>query len=525
MLKDQRILIADQHIHVRNWMREQLSIIGATSIATASNASEMMRLCHQQVFDVIVCDHHLDHKRDGQQLLEELRYGHTLPLRSVFIIATAERKYKQVIAAAEFAPDDYLIKPYTPAQLSIRLNRALRKKKAMRHVFEHLESCDHEAAVIACDKVLRTSPRYVLDALRIKAESLIALGRVEEASALYNSITSTRAVPWARMGYAMTLQRQKRFSEAKDEAYRLNEEHPEFMSVYDLLANLHEELGELSEAIQCLERAAAITSTHNTERLRRIADLAERAGDHAKVTHTLKQVVERTKRSSMLKVDDYLGLTRSLLHENQLDEAEKTAAEMRTNTTHLPEGELASEVAVAMVHRTKQNDHSAKQSMARVAELYEMQEATLTDTLAIEIAEESAHHGEVKRTASILAKLSRKVALPGRIKSRLSNWFGSTRNHDGDKSSSAVNMATVRKAVFLEQIILGLSESITALEDNWSDTTSAAAREKLIDAFTLMPRDARVIDAHIRYNSLAVINGAERHAPTTRAQTGAAVPA
>ncbi len=522
MLKGQRILIADQHIHVRTWMREQLSVIGATSISTASNASEMMRLCHQQVFDMIICDHHLDHKRDGQQLLEELRYAHALPLRSVFILATAERKYKQVIAAAEFAPDDYLIKPYTPAQLSIRLNRALRKKQAMRHVFEHLENGDHEGAISSCDRVLKASPRYILDALRIKAESLIVLGRVEEASTLYNSITSTRAVPWARMGYAMTLQRQKRFSEAKDEAYRLNEEHPEFMSVYDLLANLHEETGEYSEAIRCLERAAAITSSHNIERLRRVAELAELSGDHAKVTQTLKQVVERTKRSSMIKVDDYLGLTRSLLRESQLDEAEKTATEMRAHTTQLPEGELASEVATAMVQRHKKNDHAARQSMTRVGELYDQHDSTTSDTLAIEIAEESAHHGEVIRTASILAKLSRKVALSGRIKSRLSSWFGSDKK-DGVDESSCENRASVRKAVFLEQIILNMSELITALEENWSESTAADAREKLVDAFTMMPRDQRVINAHIRYNSMAVVNGAQRHAPTTRSQIVAAV--
>jgi hypothetical protein len=43
---------------------------------------------------------------------------------------------------------------------------------------------------------------------------LVTLGRIEEAAAIYESIVSTRAVPWARMGYAMTLQRQKKFDEA-----------------------------------------------------------------------------------------------------------------------------------------------------------------------------------------------------------------------------------------------------------------------------------------------------------------------
>ena len=121
----------------------------------------------------------------------------------------------------------------------------------------------------------------------------------------------------------MMLQQQKKFAEAKNEAFQLNQEYPEFLSVYDVLAKIHEEAGEYKEAVECLERASTITSSSNTDRLRKIADIAETAGDRTKVISTLKRVVERTRKSSMLKVDDYLSLTRSLLHEDLVDEAAK----------------------------------------------------------------------------------------------------------------------------------------------------------------------------------------------------------
>ena len=73
---------------------------------------------------------------------------------------------------------------------------------------------------------------------------------------------------------------------------------------YDMLAKMHEETGEFSKAIDCLERASAITSSSSTDRLRKIADIAEVAGDREKVISTLKRVVERTRRSALLKVDD-----------------------------------------------------------------------------------------------------------------------------------------------------------------------------------------------------------------------------
>ena len=509
-----RVLIADQHFTVRTWMREQMSVIGATSISMAANASELMRLARTFPFDIVICDHHLDEKRDGQQLLEELRFQHILPLRSVFIIATAERKYNHVIAAAEFAPDDYLIKPYTPEQLAVRLDRSLRKKKALKDVFENLGSSDHEAAIEACDRVLQKSPRYVLDALRIKAESLVALGHVEEAATIYESIISTRAVPWARMGYAMTLQKQHRLDEAKDEAQRLNQEHPEFISVYDMLAAMHEEAREFSQAIECLERASAITSSSNTERLRKIADIAETAGDRTKVINTLKRVVERTRRSAMLKVDDYLTLTRSLLEEERVDEASKVADEMRVEAKDIQSGKIGTEVAAAMVHRGKGQMAEAKNCLDRVFDIFDSAPAEASDNLAVEIAEEAAQHGDVERAARTIARISVKSALPGKIKSRLNAWFGSGHDAKGDEPSSG---EVSRKAILAEQLILSMGESISDLEENWSEVNAANARENLIDAFTLMPRDKRVINAHIRYNSIAVKHGGERHSPTTRA--------
>ena len=109
MLLGLRILIADKHFSVRTWMREQLSVIGATSIAMAGNASEMMRMSRNVAFDVVICDHHLDDTRDGQQLLEELRRFNLLADESIFMMVTGEQSYEQVVSAVELVPDDYII--------------------------------------------------------------------------------------------------------------------------------------------------------------------------------------------------------------------------------------------------------------------------------------------------------------------------------------------------------------------------------------------------------------------------------
>ncbi|MBP8163721.1 MAG: tetratricopeptide repeat protein, partial [Propionivibrio sp.] len=338
----------------------------------------------------------------------------------------------------------------------------------------------------------------------------VAIVRAEEARTIYQSIASTQAVPWARMGYAMMLQREKKYDEARDEADQLNQEHPEFLSVYDLLAQIHENAGEYRQAIECLERASSITSSTNTDRLRKIADVAEVAGDRDKVISTLRRVVERTQRSSMLNVDDYLSLTRTLLDEKRVDEAAAIADEMRLETRKIASGELALEVATAMVHRGKGQMTEARSSLDKAFDLLDADQSATTDTLAAEIAEEAVQHGEVGRAAALIARLSTRDSLPGKIKARVTSWLEGERADNDDAGGEK------QKAAFGEQIMISMIESLEQLDANWSEERATKTREILIDAFTLMPRDKRVINAHIRYNSVAVRNGGERHSPTTR---------
>jgi len=232
------------------------------------------------------------------------------------------------------------------------------------------------------------------------------------------------------------------------------------------------------------------------------------AGDREKVISTLKRVVERTQRSSMLKVDDYLSLTRNLLDEQRVDEAAAIADEMRIETRNLQSGELASEVATAMVQRGKGKMNEARSSLDKAFDLLDADGTAAPDVVAVEIAEEAVQHGEVTRAAAVIARIASKASLPGKIKARLNSWFEGS---DGEGMDDEA-----RKAALGEQIMISMTESLQRLDENWSDEQAAETREFLINAFTLMPRDKRVINAHIRYNSVAVQHGGQRHSPTTR---------
>ncbi|OYW35984.1 MAG: hypothetical protein B7Z35_13890, partial [Hydrogenophilales bacterium 12-61-10] len=176
-----RALVVDDYPGMRNALRLTLSNFGVVKVQLAANASEALFHVKNKEFDFILCDFNLGDGRDGQQLLEELRHGNLISLETVFMMVTAESFYEKVAATAELAPDDYMIKPFSAEILRNRLEAILLRKQAFRDVYRHFLAQDLEAALAACDVLIRSKPKYLVDALRFKGEILVTLGRFDEA--------------------------------------------------------------------------------------------------------------------------------------------------------------------------------------------------------------------------------------------------------------------------------------------------------------------------------------------------------
>ncbi|WP_230369681.1 response regulator [Paludibacterium denitrificans] len=82
-------------------------------------------------FDVVLCDYDLGNGYDGLYLFEEVKERNLIKQSCVFMIVTGERRAQRVISAAELAPDDYLLKPFTGEVLSQRLEKAMRRARSV----------------------------------------------------------------------------------------------------------------------------------------------------------------------------------------------------------------------------------------------------------------------------------------------------------------------------------------------------------------------------------------------------------
>lgn len=351
------MLIADRHPAVRSSLRDLVSTLGVTSIHMAESSNAVKRHVTGQRFDVILCDYLLEPHKDGQQLLEELRHTHAIPLSTIFMIVTGERAYQSVVSVAELAPDDYLIKPFTPEHLAQRLHKALEKKHVFHIAHELCEAAKPREAIDECDRIAEFHSRFVLDAFRLKAELLVALGEQDAAEALYRRILEFKAVPWARMGLAWVLYQQGELDAAEEAAKAVIDEKPEFMSAYTFLAEVQEAKGEVDAALGTLDRAS-VHSPNNVARLRKLGELAVGARDLDRARRAFDKVLERAGDSDILKPDDFANAVRVAVEQGAINDTEKYIQTLRRRFRGRQDGAFVADL-LDSVCLAKRGQHAA----------------------------------------------------------------------------------------------------------------------------------------------------------------------
>ena len=405
-----RVLLVDRNASARNSLRIILSTLGVSAVHNAGTAAEVIRQVKAYSFDIIFADYHLDDGRDGQQLLEELRQKRLISLSTVYMVITAERAYRNVVSVAELAPDDYLIKPFTADQLQSRLLKALYKKHFFERVFMHLDKGAFVDALAACEGLLGKEDEFLYDILRFKGEILNALGRFQEAQAVYQQVLDNAMVPWARMGLAISLRGLDELTEAEILGATLIEEFPEYLAAYDFVASVREEMGKLAEAQEILQKAAEI-SPNNSIRQRMVADVAVRNDDLSVAERAYSKVLERHRGSSLKVIDDYTNLTRVMLDQGHTNGAKLITQELRRDWRGNKQGELAALIMDSLCADKEGEPAKAKQALEKALTLHETlkddtSQKNLSQKIAVDLAHACLASGEENRAQEILSKIA-----------------------------------------------------------------------------------------------------------------------
>ena len=346
----------------------------------------------------------LEAHKDGQQLLEELRHTHAIPLSTIFMIVTGERAYQSVVSVAELAPDDYLIKPFTPDHLAQRLLKALEKKHAFHIAHELVEAGKPREAIAECDVITRGHSRYLLDALRLKAELLVALDEKEQAEELYRRILEHKAVPWARMGLAWVLYQQGELEAAEAAAKAVIDEKPEFMSAYTFLAEVQEAKGEVDAALGTLDRASA-HSPNNVARLRKLGELAVGARELDRARRAFDKVLERAGDSDILKPDDFANVVRVAVDQGAINDTEKYIQTLRRRFRGRQDGAFVADLLDSVCLAKRGQHAAARASLLKALDGAEALGDAVSPQLAMDLAQSCLMHDMPDSALGMLERL------------------------------------------------------------------------------------------------------------------------
>ncbi|CEO38423.1 response regulator [Photobacterium kishitanii] len=138
MRRTQSVLIVDDSSIIQQTTKLILvnGQFQSANIFCASNASEAIKYCQQQDFDILFLDFNLGFGSTGLQLLERLHHNGLLQHSPLIFILTADDSPAVLMGFSEYQPDDYLVKPLRLNTLKQRLEYSFEQRVINDHAFE-----------------------------------------------------------------------------------------------------------------------------------------------------------------------------------------------------------------------------------------------------------------------------------------------------------------------------------------------------------------------------------------------------
>ncbi|GAB5604980.1 response regulator [Sideroxyarcus sp. TK5] len=302
-------LVIDDMGAMRHALRSQLEWMGINSVKGVSNAEEALRQLEIYQFDLILCDYNLNKASSGQHFLEYLRNEHLLSAKTIFVMVTAEAEYAYVANAAEFAPDDYILKPCPEKKLRARLERLFDRRHFLMPALTAMDAKDYARVVSECDRLLalESNERWQMAALRLKAEAQHALHDVTNMLATYRQALALHDnVPWVKIGFARAQRMSGDLEGAAKSAQEIIESHPSYVAAYELLADIRLELHDEEGAYEMATRAAEILPT--ARRFRTTSESAFLLGKLDDAKKNSEAAIKLSTGSITERPDDFLAL-------------------------------------------------------------------------------------------------------------------------------------------------------------------------------------------------------------------------
>ena len=117
------ILIVDDEARIRSIIKKYAEFEGHT-VAEAGDGMEAVRLCRKEKYDIIIMDIMMP-ELDGFSACREIRKVSNTPI----IMLSARGEEYDKINGFELGIDDYVVKPFSPKELMLRIEAIMKRSK------------------------------------------------------------------------------------------------------------------------------------------------------------------------------------------------------------------------------------------------------------------------------------------------------------------------------------------------------------------------------------------------------------
>ncbi|OUL59814.1 response regulator [Pseudoalteromonas ulvae] len=307
-----KVLIVDDQPLAQSYMKQSLESIGFRELTCAEHAHSAIRLCEKQKFDLILCSFNLGRDKDGYHLYEELKKKRLVRQSTGFIFISAETDASLVRSVVELQPDDFLAKPFVLRELSVRIERLLKRKRALAKIYDFIDVENYSKALkyiesnLSADGMAHYSPIL----LRLKGELLIKLKRFAEAKEFFKSVLNLQKFTWAKVGLVESFIANHEFKMAKSLLEAMVEKPETKLVSYDLLGKLELQLKNYHQAQEYLASASEM-SPRNIERQTSLLNVARINHDYEQHYDTNRSILKYAKHSIHDCPDIYLNVARA----------------------------------------------------------------------------------------------------------------------------------------------------------------------------------------------------------------------
>ncbi len=173
---DTEILIVDDEKDLRTMIRSIFESAGYTRVWVAASGEQALALMAKKMPGIIILDVMMP-GMDGFELLQEIRTVSKIPV----LMLTAKGEAEDRFAGFELGADDYLVKPFLPKELLLRVQAILKRTYPEKSRIVPLDAAmvdlDQAEAIKEGNRIPLTAKEYsIFEKLAGNANRIVTIG-------------------------------------------------------------------------------------------------------------------------------------------------------------------------------------------------------------------------------------------------------------------------------------------------------------------------------------------------------------